>query len=79
MALIQKYEIAYISRTIPFKSKWSPFPLVKLYQICLRNPYEQKNKSKNFLKVPPDGSDQYPFFDLLKIFEFPAKTFKQEN
>ena len=57
MAFIQKYEIAYISKPIPFKSKWSPFPLVKLYQICLRNP---------FLKVPPDGSDQYPFFDLFK-------------
>ena len=45
MALIQKYEIAYISRMIHFKLKWSPFPLVKLYQIFLRNPYGQKNKS----------------------------------
>ena len=43
----------------------------------------KQNNINNFLKVPPDGSDQYyvfsEIFDPLKIFEFPAKTFRQEN
>ena len=39
--------MAYFSRTINFRAKWSTLTSVKIYQICLRNSQQPKNRKSS--------------------------------
>ena len=52
MALIKKQKMAYISRTINLRAKWSALTLVKSQESIGAKKYEK------FSKLPLDGSDQ---------------------